>query len=56
LIGRECRPSRREVDRSADDIALDARLLELAEGETAITDECVVACELLVGALEKAEL
>jgi hypothetical protein len=56
LIGRERSPSRREVDRSADDIALDARLLELAQGKTAITDERFVACELLVGALEEAEL
>jgi hypothetical protein len=56
LIGRERRPACREVDWSADDIALDARLLELAEGKTAITDERFVACELLVGASEEAAL
>jgi hypothetical protein len=56
LIGRERRPSRREGDRSADDRALDARLLAWAQGKTAITDERFVDCELLVGALEEAEL
>ena len=56
LLGRERRPARREVDWSADNLAWDARLLELAEGKTAITDERFVAGELLVGALAKAEL
>jgi hypothetical protein len=55
-IGWERRPSRREVDRSADDRALDARLVELAEGKTAITDERFVDSELRVGTLEEAEL
>jgi hypothetical protein len=54
--GRERRPACREVDWSADDIALDARLWELAEGNTASTDERFVACALLVGASEEAAL
>ena len=54
--GWERRPSRRAVDRSADDRALDARLLELAEGKTAITAERFVDSELRVGTLEEAEL
>jgi hypothetical protein len=56
LIGRERRPARREVDRSADDIALDAGLLELAEGKTAITDQRFVDGKLRVSVLEEAEL
>jgi hypothetical protein len=35
---------------------LDARLVELAEGQTALTDQRFVDCELRVGALEEAEL
>src|SRR5215510_5939800 len=56
LIGRERRPARREVDRRADDIALDADLLELAEGKPAITDQRFVDGKLRVNALEEAAL
>jgi len=56
LIGRERRPARREVDRRADDIALDAGLLELAEGKAAITDQRFVDGKLRVSVLEEAAL
>jgi hypothetical protein len=55
LLGRERRPARREVDRSADDIALDAGFLELAEGKTAITDQRFVDGKRRVSVLEEAE-
>jgi hypothetical protein len=56
LIDRERRPARRAVDRSADAIALDVGLLELAEGKTAITDQRFVDGKLRVSVLEEAEL
>jgi len=56
LIRREGSPSRREVDGSADDIALQPCLLELPKGKTPIADQRFVGRELLVGALEEAEL
>jgi hypothetical protein len=56
VLGRERRPAHRAVDGRADHRAWDTRLMELAEGKTAITDERCVAGELLVGPLEKAEL
>src|SRR6266852_6817467 len=49
-------PARREVDGSADDIALQPCLLELSKGETPIADQRFVGRELLVGSLEEAEL
>ena len=56
LIGGEGRPSRREVDGCADDIALDACCLELSEGKPAIADQRFVGRHLRVGLLEQAEL
>jgi hypothetical protein len=56
LLGRERRPARREVDRHADNIALDASRLELAEGKSAITDQRFVDGTLHVSVLEEAAL
>ena len=56
LLGGEGRPSRREVDGCADDIALDACCLELPEGKAAIADQRFVGRQLRVGLLEQAEL
>ena len=52
LIRWEGSPSRREVDGSADDIALDACGLELPQGKTSIADQGFVGRQLLVGPLE----
>jgi hypothetical protein len=56
LIGREGRPSRREVDGRADDIALQACLLELPPGKPSIAAQGFVSLSLLVGPLAEADL